>query len=362
MAATHLLDATMYWNPAGGGGVRRYLGVKSAWLAGACGWRHTLMAPGARGAGEVDCGGWPLPGSGGYRAPLARAALTRTMVDAQPDLIEVADPFTLAWAACDAGRRLGVPTVAFCHGNPMAMGALWGGRVGRAAAARYLARAYRGFDLVLAPSRWMAGELAALGVAAEAQPLGVDSRVFHPSRRDPSWRRSIGVSPAQRVLLYAGRFAPEKHLDVLAEAVRRLGPRYLLLAVGQGPRPPRGAQVRLLPFEPRALALARIVASCDGFVHAGDQETFGLAALEAMACGTPVALRTAAGLAELVEGGAGLAVDGAGIERWAEALAALHEAPGRERRVALARARAEAHDWRRVLPLLVQRYERLLRP
>ena len=47
-----------------------------------------------------------------------------------------------------------------------------------------------------------------------------------------------------------------------------------------------------------------MLASADAFVHAGDQETFGLSVLEAMACGTPAVVRDAEGLAELADGGA----------------------------------------------------------
>jgi alpha-1,6-mannosyltransferase len=267
----------------------------------------------------------------------------------------------------DAAQRLGVPAVAFCHSNLLALAAQWAGGSGRAAgwartaAARYLARVYRGFDLVLAPSRSMQRELQELGLAqVQQQPLGVDSATFHPARRDPAWRRGLGLAADDRVLLYAGRFAPEKHLTLLAAAVRRLGPRHRLVAIGAGPTPPRGEQVLLLPYEPRAERLARIVASCDAFVHAGDQETFGLGVLEAMACGTPVVVRAAAGLAELVEGGAGIGVESARVDDWAEAMAAAFAASDREARLHRARARAEEHDWQRVLPALLQRYQRLL--
>jgi alpha-1,6-mannosyltransferase len=46
--------------------------------------------------------------------------------------------------------------------------------------------------------------------------------------------------------------------------------------------------VHVLDFETQPSQVARAMASVDGFVHAGDQESGGLAVLEAMACGTPV--------------------------------------------------------------------------
>ncbi|NML13530.1 glycosyltransferase family 4 protein [Azohydromonas caseinilytica] len=364
-AACHLVDTTMFWSLTGGG-VQRYLKTKHGWLARTPGWRHTIFAPGARGWGFEDAGGIPLPGSGGYRLPWDRHAAARRIEGLGPDLIEAGDPLRLGWASLDAGQRLGVPVLAFCHSNVMEMAArLVGGPAWCRAAVRrtvgaYVARMYRDFDLVLAPSRSMVEQLRALGLDnVEQQALGVDSKLFHPSRRDPAVRTELGVSPETRLLLFAGRFAPEKNLPLLAEAVRRLGKPYLLLAVGDGPLPPHGPRVRCLPYEPRPAQLARLMASADAFVHAGDQESFGLAPLEAMACGTPVVVRQAAGLAELAEGGAGLAVDSDKPSEWTEAIAALFAVDQEPWRRA-GRACAERHDWGQVLTQLANRYRRLI--
>jgi alpha-1,6-mannosyltransferase len=300
--------------------------------------------------------------------PLRRAAVARLLDRLQPDLIEAGDPYRLAWSVLDAAERRGVPALAFCHSNPMALATrsvelLGLGRVGAAAeraCAAYLSRLYRRFDLVLAPSEWMNRQLRELGVPnACQQALGVEGAVFHPGRRDFRWRRSAGLPQQSRVLVYVGRFALEKRLQALADAVDRLGPPYLLLAVGTGPMPPRGDRVRVVPWQHDKSLLARLLASADGFVHAGDQETFGLSALEAMACGTPVALRKAAGLAELVEGGCGVGVESDSPQAWAAGIEAMFDS-AREQRVRKARQRAEEHDWTRVLPELERKYRSVM--
>jgi len=361
----HIVDATMFWS-ATGGGVRRYLLTKHDWLARRPGWRHTIAAPGIEASsGTATLASIPLPGSGGYRLPLRRGAIARVLEGLRPDLIEAGDPYRVAWGALDAARSLGIPAVAYCHSNLEQMARLAAGRrLGDTAARlarRYARHVYEGFDLVLAPSRSMREHLVAWGVERVAwQPLGVDTTAFHPSRRSAAWRAEHGLSAGARVLVYAGRFAPEKHLDVLANAVEQLGAPHVLVAIGAGPAPPpAGEHVRILPFVAGVHALATALASADAFVHAGDQETFGLSALEALACGTPIVVRNAEGLAELVDAGTGVAVGAGGAAAFAEAISALFERDRQALRLG-ARARAEASDWERVLPTLLDHYRPLL--
>jgi alpha-1,6-mannosyltransferase len=363
-AGPHVVDATMFWSPTGGG-VRRYLQAKHQWLSRHTAWRHTIAAPVADLPGIVQMPSVTLPGSGGYRLPIRRRALAAALVDLEPDLIEAGDPYRLAWAALDAADMLHVPAVAFCHANLELLAAgLAGPRWARAAARtarRYARRLYSRFDLVLAPSEAMRLHLLDWGVERVAtQPLGVDTQLFHPARASPLWRNHLGLPSATRLLVYAGRFAAEKHLDLLVHAVRTLGPPYVLLAVGAGPQPPSGERVIVQPHLTDPMALARVLASADAYVHAGDQETFGLSVLEAMACGTPVVARAAEGLAELVDDSVGAAVHDDRPESYADAIAALfmNERNGASRR---ARERAESYDWNQMLPLLLMRYRQLMR-
>ena len=354
----------MFWT-ATGGGVRRYLQAKHAWLSHYSAWRHTIAAPVADQPGMVALPAINLPGSGGYKLPIRRRALSSALQALEPDLIEAGDPYRLAWAVLDTARTLNIPAVAFCHSNlELLAAALVKPRLAGAAARmakRYVRRVYSAFDLVLAPSEAMRLRLLDSGVdQVVCQPLGVDTQVFHPARSSAMWRNRLGVPPATRLLVYAGRFAPEKHLDVLVEAVRKLGAPYMLLAIGAGPMPPSGDRVIVRPHEADPMSLARAIASADVFVHAGDQETFGLSVLEAMACGTPVVARASEGLAELVDDSVGAAVHDNRPESYAAAISSLflHDRTGASRR---ARERAEAYDWNQMLPLLLMHYRQLLK-
>jgi alpha-1,6-mannosyltransferase len=360
----------MFWGQTGG--VRRVLSVRRERLP-SLGWRHTIIAPGVHGAGMLDCGGLPIPVSGGYRLVLRRGRALRQMAFAAPDIIESADPYTLGWAALAAAERLQIPAVAFCHSDlPQLAARLLGGpgasatHIGRGAshwARRYLVNLYRHFDAVMAPSIGMAQRLQDWGVPrVTVQPLGVDCSVFTPSAHDPAWRAKLcadfGLDAATRLLIYTGRFAPEKNLHLLAHAVGLLGQGHALIAVGSGPAPPAGERVLVLPPARDCHSLARIVASCDVYVHAGDQETFGLGVLEAMACGTPVVAAGAAGLAELVRG-AGRLVDERSGGAWAEAIKASLDGDNcTQRRAAL--ARAQQQDWPHVLSQMTRRYAALI--
>ena len=361
----------MFWNVAGG--VRRVLCTKHQMLP-ERGWRHSVLAPGVTGAGFMDCGGLALPASGGYRVVLKRQHARELIEQARPDLVEAADPHTLAWAVLGAAERLAVPAVAFCHSNVPALAArlaggakglgTWRGRWAARRARDYLLRVYAGFDLVMSPSAGLAQQLRGWGLERVVhQPLGVDTRLFNPQARNPAWRQRLclhlGLHPYTRLLVYSGRFAPEKNLPLVVDAVERLGAGVALLAVGAGPRPPQGRNVFILRAETDSRHLARLLASCDVYVHAGDQETFGLGVLEAMACGTPVVVPGSGGLAELVQD-VGVVVPRLRATEWAEALhACLTDQATPLPWLALARARR--HDWPLVMDQLSRRYLQLLR-
>jgi alpha-1,6-mannosyltransferase len=269
----------------------------------------------------------PVPFSNGYRFPLRAERAADELQLLAPDIIEAGDPYTLAWSALRAGDRLGIPTVGFYHSDLPRMVHLRLGSPGRRLAAAYIGNLYSRFDLVLAPSRAMLHDLRELGIdSAQHQPLGVDVSAFRPAANPLDLRARLGLAPGTRMLAYVGRFAREKNLPWLFEAVRRLGPTYHLVAIGGGKdylAPP--ANVTLLPYLSSCSRLTRVLSGCDVFVHAGDKETFGLAVLEAMACGLPVVGMAAGGVAELVPANCGVLVEPQGGKSIAAGIEALFE-------------------------------------
>lgn len=360
-ANLHLVDTTMFFARESGG-VKRYLTQKRAWLQRYRVLRHTLVVPGARNSphsnpGVVTLRSPKIPFGHGYRLPVNLAAWGRTLRQLEPDLIEAGDPYQLAWLSLRVGRDLGVPVVSFYHSDlPRLVRSRFGGVAGAATAA-YVQRLYGRFDLVLAPSQVMVDKLHALGIAqARYQPLGVDLERFRPELRDAGLRTRLGLAADTRLLIYVGRFSREKNLPLLLRALERLGPAYHLLMVGAGANLPPQRNVTYWPYQSDTADLAALIASCDALVHPGDQETFGLVVLEAMACGLPVIGMAAGGVAELVDPSCGLLVEPGRAAALAEGIAALFE-QDLAQLGSNARAKVERlYGWDRVMPRLLRHY------
>lgn len=326
----HLVDTTMFYAPRSGG-VKRYLTAKRAWIGKARPeLRHTLVVPGARTnddrRGLVTVGSVKIPFGSGYRWPTSVRKWTAELVTQRPDLIEAGDPFGPGLAAQDAGQRLGVPVIGFAHGDPSAQAALHLGDWAEAPAKKRLVEVLRRFDKVVAASRHIADRLVDAGVENIAvQPLGVDTDVFHPRRRDPvRVRAELELPASARLLVFAGRPAKEKNVEALIEAAGLLGPDYHLLLISAGGATEwRDGNVTALPYVRDPRALSRVLASADAFVHANEHEPFGLIVLEAMASGLPIVGPGCGGVAELVDcevGQCAAQTDGRGMAEAVEAL------------------------------------------
>ncbi len=135
-------------------------------------------------------------------------------------------------------------------------------------------------------------------------PRGLDTVLFHPSRRNPEFWVEHGVGRGKTVLLYVGRVSKEKDLDIIASAWPRFREEGAALAfVGEGPysKELRG----LLPDAVftgvlTGLELAQAFASADVFVFPSTTDTFGNVVLEALASGLPNVVSDQGGPKDLV--------------------------------------------------------------
>lgn len=355
----HLADITLFYTSASGG-VRTFLDAKADWFEAHREHRYDLLVPGdgrGRSGSRSTLPALPLPLMQGYRFPLHTGPWVRRLVALGPDLIEAEDPYVLAWAALKAASILGVPAVGFYHSD---LPRLISGRLGswsRPLLERYVAHLYRRFDLVLAPSQVVATKLSHIGVPqAQVQPLGVDIHGFHPRHRDPGLRDQLGLAQGDFLLSFVGRGAWEKNIPLILQCMKVLGSGYHLLLAG--PHMPQQVPENVTVirrFAPKE-EVARILASSDALIHAGDRETFGLVVLEAMASGTAVIGVRGGAVAELVRPGCGLLAEPGSVRSLVDTVHALagngYRGMGR-----IARHEVERHyGWDRVLDQITNRY------
>ena len=209
-------------------------------------------------------------------------------------------------------------------------------------------------------------------------PPGVDLERFTPGSRQAA-RTALGLPPDAVVLAFVGRIQPLKAPDVLlraaAEMLHRdpaLRARLRLLVVGgpsgSGLAEPTALQelavvlgipdlVRFAPPQGGA-DLAAVYRAADVVAVPSHNESFGLVALEAQACGTPVVAAAVGGLPVAVaDGTSGLLVEGHRAPDWADALSAVALHPTRARALATgAVGHALRFSWERTTDALLCTY------
>lgn len=341
-----------------------YLAAKAGWLAQRTRIRHTIVAPRFPDSPDrpsfIGVPSRPIPYSKSFRMLRSTAATADVLIHSRPDLIEVGDPYQFAWAALKAKEALDVPVVGYYHSDLAGLTRRRFGETAHWIAEKYIINLYRRFDLVLAPSRAMTKRLEALGIEnVRHQPLGVDTGLYSPALKEPGLRASLGLPPDTRLVVYAGRFTPEKNLPLVIEAVQRLGKPYHLLLVGGGAPIPEAACCTHVPFQDDPVAVARMIASCDMLVHGGDKETFGLVVLEAMACGIPVVGMNAGGVAEMVCDATGMLVPPADVASFADAIDAMYQQDLHQLGLNARRKAVEQYDWNLIVPQIIAHYSGL---
>ena len=201
----------------------------------------------------------------------------------------------------------------------------------------------------------------AVGERVEIVPPGVDHSVFFPADARVAKHR-LGLD-GRRALLFAGRIQPLKGVGMAVRCLAELDdPDTTLMVVG-GPSGADGdeelarvralahdlgvaANVRFVPPQPHN-RLADFYRAADVCIVPSRSESFGLVALEAAACGTPVVAASVGGLRSLVDDGTtGFLVEGRDPAAYAAPVATLLDDPDLAAEMgATASARSRRYSW-----------------
>jgi D-inositol-3-phosphate glycosyltransferase len=205
---------------------------------------------------------------------------------------------------------------------------------------------------------------------------GVDLDVFQPGDRRAA-RAVLGLPPDADVVAFVGRIQPLKGPDVLLRAAAKLPQVHIVVAggpSGSGRAVPDSLvrladelgitnRVTFLPPQSRE-DLVRLFQAVDLVAVPSYSESFGLVALEAQACGTPVVAAAVGGLPVAVRDGvSGTLVSGHDVDRWAHAIDELLRLGGGPRAWAMRRSAVEhaaTFSWDNTVDALLASYRRAI--
>ncbi|MHB8693595.1 MAG: glycosyltransferase [Solirubrobacteraceae bacterium] len=299
-------DVTLFYGERSGG-IRTYLEAKAEFARRTGRFEHHLVVPGRAGdgVGHEDANrhiqpSLRLAASNGYRIPLGAAGMLAALRAIGPDVVFLHDPYWTPRLASRAAHELGAAVIAVHHSSVALHAAGLPGpqEVYRRALRRWYRRAYQDVDAVMSvvdPGR------DAHRAAELPLRLGLDSE-FHPR---PDVPRGDHV-------LYVGRLSREKGVRELLQATAESSEQWQLHLIGTGPA--RDAlrdraheygldhRVQFYEYLSCREELGREYAAARCVVLPGPHETFGLVALEAAACGTPVVTACDTPAAALIPG------------------------------------------------------------
>ncbi len=366
----HIVQLANFYGPATGGLRTAVDALGRGYVA--AGLERTLVVPGSRWSVDEGVDGTRytvaarrVPGGAPYRVITDLSPVRALLDELRPDRLEISDKLTLprltGWA-----KDRDVPTVLISHER---LDAVLSPRVPRGlplrrAVDQWNRRLAAVFDAVVCASTFAAAEFDRVGATNVVHaPLGVDLSLFHPDAR--GGRPTADADDLH--LVCVGRLSREKRPDVAVAALRHLldaGVRARLTLVGDGPSRPRlveaadGLPVTFTGHLRERVGVAVLLAQADVALAPGPHETFGLSALEALACGTPVVVADTGASPELLgRAPVGIATpcDGRAFAAAARALAV----PPVETRRAAARRRAERYPWSRSVAALLDLHTRL---
>ena len=314
-----------------------------------------------------------IPFSGGYRIIFNTNKVKNELKKFAPNFLEISDRTTLLRLA-DWAKTESIDTAFYAHE-----------RVDKVVAAFLPFLPFKKplidyanqkiankVDHIIATTEYAATEFRRLSSSTNLDldsklvisPLGVDLTHFSPNNSNSGLK--VKNANEQKILLACTRFSKEKDPDFLLDIARACkinGTKIQLVIAGSGPLAKKlvaraekeDLPVSFIGFISDKNYLAQLLASADLFLAVGPIETFGLAALEALASGTPVICRDTSAITEIIDSKCGYSLP-RDSSRWAEQIRNHFDLD----QVAIskfARGRAEEFSWEESARKLLSRFK-----
>ena len=313
----------------------------------------------------------PAPGRSEYRITMGLPLTEKQRLrDFNPDLIHIATPDFLGYRALRYAMKNDIPVVSSYHTHFSSYLKYYGLTMLKRPLWKYLHWFYRNCRHLYVPSPSTIQELRSENVECELKlwSRGVDTSLFNPGQRDDVWRKSLGFSESDLVIVFVSRLVWEKNLEMVEKVfrnIRKTAPDVRTMIVGDGPA--RAVLEDRLPDTVftgylNGRNLARAYAGGDIFFFPSDTESFGNVTLEAMSSGLPAVVAKAIGNISLVEHGVnGYIADATDQKAFISFLLDIINSSGMRNKMAtMARKRAQNYEWERIMDQLVSYYDELI--
>lgn len=322
------------------------------------------IAPNAIGPSRII----PLPSLTIPAAPETHMALPHPIIAKeltafQPDLIQLFSPAAMSVSGMVMGRHLKVPVIANYQTDLPGYMRQYGYGLLSWPVHLWLRYIHNGCHLTLVPSKTTREELKSWGYR-RLRPWvrGVNTKRFSPMHYNLAMRQRLlnGRDPQSLIVIYVGRLANEKRVDLLVDIARTPG--IALTIIGHGAR---RADLEALFAGTNTYftgylygeELAQAFASADVFAFPGPNETFGQVIQEAMASGLPIIVGDQGAAKDLVTEGVNGFICPLTPEAFAQAAQILRDDSALLKQMSRnARQFAESRPWWRIMAQLEDYY------